>query len=62
MKIMKHSKDAYPVAVTGVLLGLDLDGTLEVSNSFPLPAPGDDEERAARSCAHYTTFAQQPLC
>ena len=34
----------------GLLLGLDLDGMLEVSNSFPLPAhSGEDDEKSAKS-------------
>lgn len=28
----------------GLLLGLDIDGTLEVSNSFPLPHHSNDED------------------
>jgi translation initiation factor 3 subunit H len=34
----------------GLLLGLDLDGMLEVSNSFPLPVhSGEDDEKSAKS-------------
>ena len=36
-KIIKHSREAHPSTALGVLIGIDLDGTLEVSNSFPLP-------------------------
>lgn len=45
MKIMKHARDTGSSTATGLLLGLDLDGTLEVSNSFPLPTYGDDDEK-----------------
>lgn len=48
MKIMKHARDASSGTATGLLLGLDLDGTLEVSNSFALPTHGDDDEKGPR--------------
>jgi len=55
LKIIKHCQDHLPVAVTGLLLGLDvvrppLPGvTVEVTNCFPFPTrtPGDDEESEA---------------
>ncbi|EJT97812.1 hypothetical protein DACRYDRAFT_24778 [Dacryopinax primogenitus] len=54
MKIMKHSRDAYPAAVTGILLGLDLDGVMEVSNCFPLPMGREgDEENSTRPASRY---------
>lgn len=47
-KIVKHSRDSHPNNSTGTLLGLDIGGTLEVSNVFPLPsnltAANDDED------------------
>ncbi|OSX67430.1 hypothetical protein POSPLADRAFT_1176245 [Postia placenta MAD-698-R-SB12] len=42
-KIIKHSREAHGPAAHGLVLGLDLDGTLEVSNSFPLPSDEDDK-------------------
>lgn len=36
-KLVKHSRDAHPHNATGLLLGLDLDGALEVTNLFGLP-------------------------
>ena len=41
---MKHSREAQGSNAHGLLLGLDLDGTLEVSNSFALPHHFNDEE------------------
>ena len=35
LKIIKHSKDYYPITATGQLLGVDVKGTCEVTNSFP---------------------------
>lgn len=51
-KIVKHSRDAHPHQAHGTLLGLDIEGALEVSNVFALPnsairskasGGGDDE-------------------
>ena len=48
-KIIKHGRDAH--FGTGTLLGLDFDGTMEVSNSFPLPGFSEEENRGAKSVA-----------
>ena len=37
LKIIKHCKDSVPQLVTGLLLGLDIGSTLEVTNCFPFP-------------------------
>ncbi|KAF9460824.1 hypothetical protein BDZ94DRAFT_1265233 [Collybia nuda] len=53
-KIIKHAREAPSTTAHGLLLGLDLDGTLEVSNSFPLPHhSGDDDEKSTKSVARY---------
>lgn len=45
LKIVKHCNDNFPTSVSGILLGLDLDGILEVSYTFPtLSNEGDGEE------------------
>jgi translation initiation factor 3 subunit H len=43
---------------TGLLLGIDLDGVLEVSNSFPLPPSSSvvadsEDDKLSRSSARY---------
>jgi translation initiation factor 3 subunit H len=49
-KILKHSREAFSTTAHGLLLGLDLDGILEVSNSFALPNHNnDDDEKATKS-------------
>jgi hypothetical protein len=48
-KIIKHGREAN--FGIGTLLGLDFDGTMEVSNSFPLPAFAEEEDKAAKSAA-----------
>lgn len=54
-KILKHAREASSIASAhGLLLGLDLDGTLEVSNSFPLPHHVvDDDDKSSKSVARY---------
>jgi hypothetical protein len=48
-KIIKHGREAN--FGIGTLLGLDFDGTMEVSNSFPLPAFAEEEDKAAKTAA-----------
>lgn len=49
-KIIKHAREAPSTTAHGLLLGLDLDGTLEISNSFPLPHHiGDEADKNAKS-------------
>jgi translation initiation factor 3 subunit H len=53
-KILKHGREAPSTTAHGLLLGLDLDGTLEISNSFPLPHhAGDDDDKTSKSIARY---------
>lgn len=53
-KIIKHSSEAHSPIVHGLLLGLDIDGTLEVSNSFPLPHHSNDEDdKQAKNSGRY---------
>ncbi|KAG5654093.1 hypothetical protein H0H81_007507 [Sphagnurus paluster] len=53
-KILKHAREAPSSTAHGLLLGLDLDGTLEISNSFALPHhAGDEDDRSSKSTARY---------
>jgi len=53
-KIIKHTSEALSSVVHGLLLGLDLDGILEVSNSFPLPHyAGDEDEKSTKNPGRY---------
>ena len=53
-KIIKHAREAPSTTAHGLLLGLDLDGVLEVSNSFALPHhAGDDVDKSAKSSGRY---------
>lgn len=37
MKIVKHGAATFPSVATGATVGLDQDGVLEITNSFPFP-------------------------
>lgn len=37
MKVIKHCADKFPTFATGFLVGMDREGTLEVTNAFPFP-------------------------
>ncbi|KAI0274637.1 hypothetical protein BC834DRAFT_849016 [Gloeopeniophorella convolvens] len=52
-KIIKHSSESHS-SVHGLLLGLDLDGTLEVTNSFPLPHNStEDDDKSSKTAGRY---------
>jgi translation initiation factor 3 subunit H len=42
MKIIKQCRDFFPSSCSGHLLGLDINGTLQITNSYPLPSSQDD--------------------
>ncbi|RKP06535.1 eukaryotic translation initiation factor 3 subunit H-like protein [Thamnocephalis sphaerospora] len=44
LKIIKHCRERHSGTVTGQLLGLDVDGCLEVTNCFPLPQSGKNDD------------------
>jgi len=49
-KILKHAREGLSSSAHGLLLGLDLDGTLEVSNCFPMPHHrGDEDDKSSKS-------------
>ncbi|KAJ3879052.1 translation initiation factor 3 subunit 3 [Lentinula edodes] len=61
-KILKHACDSNSSSPIGLLLGIDLDGVLEVSNSFALPHhAGDDDDKSAKSVARYQTSMLRSL-
>jgi translation initiation factor 3 subunit H len=37
MKIIKHCSQAFPTTATGSLVGMDVNGILEITNTFPFP-------------------------
>ncbi|KAG9314427.1 translation initiation factor 3 subunit 3 [Chiua virens] len=53
-KIVQHGREAPSASAHGLLLGLDLDGVLEVSNCFPLPnRTSEEEDKSSKSIARY---------
>ncbi|KAJ2363596.1 hypothetical protein IW150_006694 [Coemansia sp. RSA 2607] len=45
LKIVKHARESYPSEVNGQLLGLEIDGVLEVTNAFAVPTqPGSEDD------------------
>ena len=42
LKIIKHCTENVPEVMTGQLLGLDVDGKLEVTNCFAIPSNDED--------------------
>jgi translation initiation factor 3 subunit H len=53
-KIVQHGREAPSASAHGLLLGLDLDGILEVSNSFPLPShTSEEDDKSSKSIARY---------
>jgi translation initiation factor 3 subunit H len=45
MKLIKHCSQTFPTTATGFLVGMDVNGTLQITNSFPFPtvdAPAQD--------------------
>lgn len=58
---MKHSREVQSSNAHGLLLGLDLDGTLEVSNSFALPHHFNDDEDKSTKGVGMLSVREVPL-
>ena len=53
-RIIKHGSQTFPSAATGSLVGMDVNGTLQITNSFPFPvieSSQDGHEGANASAA-----------
>jgi len=44
LKIVKHCQESLPNFVSGSLLGLETDGVLEITHSFPFPEPRSESK------------------
>lgn len=44
MKIVNHSRDYFPLPAAGVLLGIDINGVLEITNSYCSIPEGDVDQ------------------
>jgi translation initiation factor 3 subunit H len=48
MKIIKHASQMHPTTATGSLVGMEINGLLEITNSFPFPlidVPSNDNNQ-----------------
>ncbi|PVU93784.1 hypothetical protein BB559_003162 [Furculomyces boomerangus] len=45
-KIIKHAREHHPRPVNGQVLGLEIEGTIEITNAFPVPTQYGNEEEA----------------
>lgn len=52
LKIVKHCRESIPATVTGQLMGLDVNGVLEVTHSFPMPKNNQDSEDDGKPVTH----------
>lgn len=59
MKIIKHCSQRFPTTATGALVGMDVNGTLEITNTFPLPIIEIPQE-AHYEGQHINTAAAAP--
>ncbi|KAI9661458.1 MAG: hypothetical protein M1831_002980 [Alyxoria varia] len=39
MRLIKHATQTFPTPAAGSIVGMDVNGVLEITNSFPLPSP-----------------------
>ena len=60
MKIIKHCSQAFPTVATGSLVGMDVNGTLQVTNTFPFPTidlPATDSYHDNNAPSNYAAAA-----
>lgn len=57
MRIIKQSTQSFPTTATGALVGMDVGGQLQVTNSFPFPTPAPDT--TAQDNYHQNSANQQ---
>lgn len=57
MRIIKHSTQTFPTTATGALVGMDVGGQLQITNSFPFPTPAPDT--SAQDNYHQNSANQQ---
>src|SRR6516162_670953 len=59
MKIVKHCSQKFPITATGSLVGMDVNGTLEVTNCFPIPIVEFPQEQQHEG-SHFNAAAAAP--
>eukprot|EP00744_Colponema_vietnamica_P002921 GILI01004536.1.p1 GENE.GILI01004536.1~~GILI01004536.1.p1 ORF type:complete len:330 (+),score=117.75 GILI01004536.1:107-1096(+) len=53
LKVIKHCRENLPSLVSGQLLGLDFDTSLEITNCFPFPGNTEEENEDEDETAEY---------
>ncbi|EXJ85962.1 eukaryotic translation initiation factor 3 subunit H [Capronia coronata CBS 617.96] len=59
MKVIKHCASRFPTTATGSLVGMDINGTLEITNTFPFPVV-DLPPEAQYEQQHFNSAAAAP--
>ena len=59
MKVIKHCSSRFPTTATGSLVGMDINGILEVTNTFPFPVV-DLPPEAQFDQQHFNSAAAAP--
>ena len=44
LKIVKHCREVAPIIASGQIVGLDVDGRMEITNVFPMPRNAEDAD------------------
>jgi len=57
MKIIKHCSQSYPTIATGSLVGMDVNSTLQVTNTFPFPTLDASTSDAREDSIHNAAAA-----
>lgn len=60
MKVIKHCSTRFPTTATGSLVGMDVNGTLEVTNCFNFPVVDLPPEAQYEQQQHFNSAAAAP--
>lgn len=60
MKVIKHCSTRFPTTATGSLVGMDVNGTLEITNSFAFPVVDLPADASYEQQQHYNSAAAAP--
>ena len=60
MKIIKHCSQIFPTTATGSVVGMDMDGVLQITNTFPFPTvdiPASDSHHESTAASNLAAAA-----
>lgn len=63
MKLIKHCSQTFPTTATGFIVGMDVQGVLQITNSYPFPTidtPAQDGHQDSHSNKHDNHAAAAP--